>query len=547
MNVALSALAIAAAMAFAPSARAMTDAELQGLVQQRLQGDRTGACFAVAVIDRTVARAYACADAGDSARIDAATAFEIGSVTKTMSSALLADLIGQGKASLDDPLSAWLPEGTGVPQFEGKPILLRHVVTHTSGLPALPPGVAIANPQDPYAAVDEKTLLAALGRSKLTRAPGTGFEYSNFASMLLSTAIARRAGGDYETLLDTRVFTPLGMAGAYINQRPEGIRAAQGHLPTGAPTPAWTFQTNLAGVGGVRATLDDMVRYVQGQLGQVEAPIAPALKLSQQPVNPGARPPMAMNWMLAPLNGRTWLAHEGGTGGFSSFVAFDPAAQRGVIVLSDTALHSLGGLGSLGLHLADASVPLGKPRKAVAASGELLDALAGEYQLQGAMKMRLSRKGDVLVVQAEGQPAFELGHDDAGDFYPLAFDALLKPQRKADGSYGFTWFQGGGAMAATRLDGAPKAALAYPPAAELQAYAGEYPLMPDFSLKVFERDGRLFIQGSGQQALETAAVAKDVFSVEAVGAEFRFERGDGGAVTAVTLLQGGQSLRGAKQ
>lgn len=40
--------------------------------------------------------------------------------------------------------------------------------------------------------------------------------------------------------------------------------------------------------------------------------------------------------------------------------------------------------------------------------------------------------------QAEGQPAFEMGHDDAGDFHPLAFDALLKPQRKCDGRYAAT-------------------------------------------------------------------------------------------------------------
>ncbi|MFY2764130.1 serine hydrolase [Arenimonas sp. MALMAid1274] len=525
----------------------MTDAALQAIVQQRLQGDRTGACFAVAVIGAEVARAYACADAADAGRIDARTAFEIGSVSKTMTSALLADLIGQGKGSLDDPLSAWLPAGTKVPAYEGQPILLRHVVTHTSGLPALPPGVEMVDASDPYAPVDAKMLLASLERTPLTRAPGQGFEYSNFASMLLSYAVAQRAGQDLETLLDARLFTPLGMSGAYINERPEGVRAAAGHLPNGKATPAWRFKTDVAGVGGVRATLDDMVRYVQGQLGQVQAPITPALKLSQQAVNPGATPAMAMNWMLAPLNGRTWLAHEGGTGGFSSFVAFDPAQQRGVVVLSDTALHSLGGLGSLGLHLADRSVPLGKPRKAVPAPAGLIDALVGEYTLQGGMKMSLARRGDQLTIQAQGQPAFVMGHDDAGDFYPLEFDALLKPQRKSDGRYGFTWMQMGGAMAAVRTDGDSGAAFPTPPAAQLQAYAGDYPLMPQFTLKVFEKDGTLYIQGTGQQALPTAATAKDVFTVDQVGAEFRFERDGQGKVSAVTLLQGGQTLRGEKQ
>jgi CubicO group peptidase (beta-lactamase class C family) len=545
MNPVLSSLFVATAIAIAAPAQGMTDARLKELAQQRLQGDRTGACFAVAVVEKEVSRAFVCADPANATRVDARTAFEIGSVSKTMTSALLAEMILAGKASLDEPLAAWLPEGTSVPSFEGQPILLRHLVTHTSGLAALPPGVAITNPADPYAAMDAPALLAALERSQLSAAPGSRFEYSNFASMLLGYAVARRSGVDFETLLDSRLFTPLGMDGAYVNSRPEGIRAAAGHLPTAKPTPAWTFRTELAGVGGVRATLDDMVRYVEAQLGRIEASISPALALAQAPVT-SAQPAMAMNWMLAPLNGRTLHAHEGGTGGFSSFVAFDKAAGRGVVILSDTALHSLGGLGSLGLHLLDDTVPLGKPRKSITADPALLDALAGEYQLQGAMTMTLSRKGDHLQVQAQGQPAFEMAHDDAGDFYPLAFDALLTPQRKADGRYGFLWRQGGGAIPAVRIDGAPAAVPELSPE-ELQAYVGTYPLMPQFAIKVFERDGKLFIQGTGQQALEAPAVAKDVFAVEAVGAEFHFERDASGAVKALTLHQGGQTLRGDRQ
>ena len=99
-------LAVAGLTVFAP-AHAMTDQALAGMVKQRLQGDRTGACMAVAVVEAgTVARTYQCADAKDLSRIEPDSAFEIGSVSKTMTAALLADLIAQGKGSLDDPLSA---------------------------------------------------------------------------------------------------------------------------------------------------------------------------------------------------------------------------------------------------------------------------------------------------------------------------------------------------------------------------------------------------------------------------------------------------------
>lgn len=441
------------------AAHAMTDAELQAIVGKRLHGDRSGACFAVAVIDKTVSRAYVCADGKDAGRrIDAKTAFEIGSVSKPMMAVVLAGLIREGKASLDDPLSAYLPKDSVVPMFEGKPILLRHIVTHTSGLPAIPAGIDY-DPQNPYSKLDEAALLKALSTTPLAQAPGAKFEYSNFAAMLLSYAVARRAGSDFETLLDTRVFAPLGMESSYINRKPDAVKAAIGHTPDTRVTSAWTFPTDFAGVGGVRSTLDDMVRYVQGQFGGAPKPLDADFRLTHAPVANDAKAPIAMHWMLAPLNGRTFLAHEGGTGGFSSFVAFDPGRSFGVVILSDTALHEKGGLGSLGLHLLDPKVPLGKPD-----TGE----------------------------QA-AKPTLRLSAD------------------------------------------------------ELNAYVGEYPLMPKFTLTVRAEADTLTAQATGQGAFPLAATAKDVFEAPDFGIVVRFQRDAAGKVVALKLEQGGHTLDGKRQ
>jgi len=542
------ALTLAAMLAVSGNASAMSDAELAGIVDQRLSGDRTGACFAVAVIDGdTVTRTYRCADGTPIPRIGADSAFEIGSVSKTMTAALLAQLIADGEASLDDPLSAYLPAGTPVPTFEGQPILLRHVVTHTSGLPALPARMQITNPADPYAALTPEALLASLGDVTLTRAPGAQFEYSNFASMLLSYALAQRTGQPFEALIDAQLFAPLGMTHAYIGQRPDGVRAAAGHLPNGSETPAWTIPGDMAGVGGVRATLDDMVRYVQAQLGHTDgataAPVLAALQVTQQPVSQA--PPMAMNWMIAPLAGRSVLMHEGGTGGFSSLAGFDPEKKRGVVILSDTALTALGGLGSLGAHLLDPSAPVGKPRKLATPPSELVDGLVGAWQLGAGMQVELARKGDTLTIHPAGQPIFELGYDDAGDFFPVQFDALLSPKRAVDGSYSFMWHQGGGAIAATRVtDTASPAA----PVVDvvLADYAGDYTLMPGFVLKVDSADGGLRAQATGQGAFPLDATGTDTFAAPAFGIELRFQRDAGGNVTGLELHQGGQVLRGAR-
>ena len=231
---------------------AMNDSELASVVAKRLHGDRSGACLAVAVVDsEDVSRAWVCAESDAKPRIGPKHAFEIGSISKTMTAALLANLIHNGSMSLNDPLSTYLPEGTVVPSFDGQPILLRHVVTHTSGLPALPSRMNAALPMNPYAALSEADLLASLADVTLSQPPGSDFVYSNFASMVLSLVVARSADGDLEALLREALFEPLGMDGAYIAQRPEGVDVAAGHLPGGRAAAPWTFAENLAGKIGV--------------------------------------------------------------------------------------------------------------------------------------------------------------------------------------------------------------------------------------------------------------------------------------------------------
>ena len=108
-----------------------------------------------------------------------------------------------------------------------------------------------------------------------------------------------------------------------------------------------------------------------------------------------------------------------------------------------------------------------------------------------------------------------MSYDSAGDFYPLKFDALLRPKRKADGTYTFTWFQLGGVLEAERTGTpAPVASKWTPTEAQLEDYNGNYPLAPNFALRVFSTDAKLFVQGTNQRPIEVASVEKDIFVAE---------------------------------
>jgi hypothetical protein len=197
-----------------------------------------------------------------------------------------------------------------------------------------------------------------------------------------------------------------------------------------------------------------MVRFVEAQLGRRDSRIGPALQLAQQDVASVGGQRMGMHWFIAPLKfgdeTRSIHVHEGGTGGFSAIVAFDRERGEGVVVLSDTQVGNAGGLGNLAMHLLDARVPLAAPRRPVPADPKQLQALAGRYRLDIGLNIELRHRDGKLFVQGDGQPEFEMGHDSHGDFYPLLFDAVLRPAPPGE-PHAFSWHQGGGASRGFRV------------------------------------------------------------------------------------------------
>lgn len=334
---------------------AMADSSLEEIVQTRVAGDRSGVCVAVARVGTAVETAFVCADPEQARAIDDDSRFEIGSLSKALQGVLIARLVEQEKLDLDLTLADVL--GESVPRFAEQPIRLRHLLTHTSGLPRVPAGMPMSDPANPYADLTAEHLLSALADTELTTAPGERWEYSNFGTMLLSLAIARHSGDDLDVLLQRELFGPLQMRNTAI-----GGPVIDGHDANGNKVPGWDFATNLAGVGGIRSSLDDMVRFMQAALGQGPDAITNAIAQSFETLSNTGQP-MGWGWVQVPVNEQVLMVHDGGTYGFSSFMAIDP--QRGVasVVLSDTSMLSQNSLGDLALHLIDPEVPLGAPRQ----------------------------------------------------------------------------------------------------------------------------------------------------------------------------------------
>jgi D-alanyl-D-alanine-carboxypeptidase/D-alanyl-D-alanine-endopeptidase len=381
--------------------------EIREMLERRVDQQKQAVGIVVGVIEPNDRRVVACGNLaqGDPRTLDGDTVFEIGSVSKVFTSLVMADMMHCKEIALDDPAAKYLPNTVTMPERNGRSITLRDLSTHTSGLPRLPSNLKPKDPQNPYAAYSVDDLYQFLSGYKLSRDPGSEFEYSNLGGGLLGHLLARHAGTDYEHLIKVRVTERL-------NMRDTGItlsssmkqRMATGHNGMPAPVANWDFPT-LAGAGALRSSANDMLTFLEAFLGYKESPLTPAMNAMFEVRSPVAK--IGLGWFISSAHDREIAGHDGGTGGFRSWVGYDPKERIGVVVLSNSSTPI--GVFDIGIHLLDPKWPLANPeppkqRTEVHIDPQLLDNYTGRYQLTPDRILEITRDGDRLFARALTQP-----------------------------------------------------------------------------------------------------------------------------------------------
>ena len=224
--------------------------------------------------------------AEDSARPpDAGTVFEIGSITKVFTAALLAEMAGREEVRLDQPVAELLPPGVRVPSYRGRAITLAHLAEHTAALPRLPGNLwaTVTDMKNPYRDYQVAHLYEYLSGATIGFPPGTGVAYSNLGAGLLGHVLALRAGRPFEDLLAERVLRPLGLADTGITlSADQAARLAPGHTDKGEPTPNWDIPS-LAGAGALKSTAAEMLTFLRANLDPPGTPVGAALRACHAP------------------------------------------------------------------------------------------------------------------------------------------------------------------------------------------------------------------------------------------------------------------------
>jgi D-alanyl-D-alanine-carboxypeptidase/D-alanyl-D-alanine-endopeptidase len=436
--------------------------------------------------------------------------YEIGSITKVFTAVLLADMVERGEVALADPVAKYLPKTVKVPERGGKQITLLDLATHKSGLPRLPANLQPKDMANPYADYTVADLYAFLSGYTLPRDIGAREEYSNLGMGLLGHALALRAGKDYVALVRERIMEPLGMKG-------EGPLVA-GHDEALRPAKHWDLPV-LAGAGALRSNVNDMLLFAGAACGFRKTKLDAAFAR--------ARGPVALAWQR---NGEDVYWHNGGTGGFRSFLGCSVKSGAASVVLSNVSI----GVDDVGLHLVEPGrFALNPVKKPVVVDGAVLAKYVGRYELTPGFTLTVTQEGGQLLAQATGQGKFELFAAGEREFFARV--APVEVTFAADGAQ-LTLKQSGRETVAKRIAAVlPSKEIALP-AEALEAFVGKYELAPGFVLTVTREGNQLMVQATGQSKLPVYAQAPKEFFYKVVDAQITFTE------TGLVLHQNGRDM-----
>jgi len=287
---------------------------------------------------------------GSGTKPDGSTIFMIGSISKTFTALLLALHSANGPMHLSDPLQNYAPAGVTVPNYNGVPITLESLATHTSALPRKPP--QIPNPGQ----FTIPQLWNSLSQVTLNYPPGSKYLYSNYGFSLLGQAIAKAMGKTWHALVEQEIDAPLGMTDTKTDlSSAELPRRAQGYGKNGNQAP-YSMPGFPSGnpAGGLYSTMNDMMKYLSFNMGGMNTSLNSVRSALFTPLHQAGGPnaQVGLAWQMNSLAGtqRRVLWKNGSVAGFMSYIGFTEDGADGVVVLLNF-LPTTDGVNSLGTEI----------------------------------------------------------------------------------------------------------------------------------------------------------------------------------------------------
>jgi uncharacterized protein (TIGR03435 family) len=410
-------------------------ANIDRYVADQMKKDRTPG-LAVGIYRRgeiLLAKGYGLANVELNVPVMAQTIFQSGSVGKQFASAAVMMLVEEGKVHLDDSIVKYFPDA---PDW-WKPILVKNLLSHTSGLAEYESGPRAGPKGEFYLRLDftEAELVKKVEALPMEAKPGDVWNYRNTNYLLLGIIIHKVTGKHYADYLQERIFKPWNMtatrlisdadiipnrAAGYEPNGPRGIRNQDFVSPTFNSTADGTLYFNVLDLAKWDEALYGTSLLTQSSLDRL---------WTVYPLNDGKPNPnrYGFGWSITSVNGHRVIEHGGAWQGFTCSIARFPDDSVTVVVLTNFAAASPGQMAHAiaGLVNTTLAPPAPKVHTAISMDPKLFDAYVGSYQLAPNVVITVSRAGDHFFAQLTGQDPLEIFPEGSREFFLKAVDAQL--------------------------------------------------------------------------------------------------------------------------
>jgi CubicO group peptidase (beta-lactamase class C family) len=366
------------------------------------------------------AKGYGFRDAAKKVLNDTTTIFQIGSVTKQFTAAIIMQLQEERKLSVNDKLDKYFK---GFPN--GDQITIEHLLTHTSGLHNYTEDSSMMS-RDVTLSMPEEKMLQIFRAYAPDFAPGTEWNYSNTAYSILGYIIKKVEKKPYETVVRERIFRPLGMNNSGFDfSHLESTRKASGYylLAGNSVQAAPVVDSTIAySAGAIFTTVSDLLKWERA-ISSMKLLKPESWKAVFTPV----KNKYGYGWVIDSLYGTPITAHSGGIHGFASYLIRFPEKQLTVILMDNASSRQLSPIAkSLAAIALDKPYKLPKHTSEIEVPVEILKQYVGEYELVPGFTITVRLDGEQLKAQATGQSEFELFAEKENLFFLKVIEAKVE-------------------------------------------------------------------------------------------------------------------------
>ena len=523
------------------------ESKIDKILTNQFKSNESGVSALVAKDGKVIYRkAFGKADLELDVNMTPENVLQIGSITKQFTAVAILMLLEEGKLTLEDDITKFIPDYP----TKGKKITVHHLLTHTSGIKSYTGmrefGKVMTMHESPLKFID------FFKNEPMDFDPGEKYKYNNSGYFILGYIVEKVSGMSYQKFIKEKIFDKIGMKNSYYGSHQEVIknRASGYSKQRGKFFNAQYISLTLPyAAGSIMSTVDDMLKWQNAITADVfvkEVTIDKAF--TNYTLNNGDKINYGYGWSLNEINNVPTIEHGGAIPGYLSMGVFVPSKNIYVIVFSNCGCQS-----PTDTALEIAAVAMDKPKfntsQTVKLSTDQLKKWVGTYQFDNDAVRYITLKDGQLYSQREGSPkpfkiyptsensfAFESGF--------ISYDFSIKDGKKT-------------ALFKNRINKAKGVAVnkkapkeketVKVSAAILKTYVGKYELQPGFILTITSKGTQLFAQATGQSQFEIFPESSTKFFLKVVKASVEFHKDEAGKVNALTLFQGGRAMKAKKQ